>query len=322
MTFPLRYIAQLRLPGWEQERLSGSSALLIGVGGLGLPAALYLAAAGIGRLLLADPDVVAEENFHRQPLYTPEDLGTLKVERLATHLRKLRPDLSIETYPTWIDEANLPQIGREADIWIDGTDNLHSRLVIDAIAFTLQKPWVYGAVYQWEGQAAIFQGVRYRDFFGEAEGGPSCSEGGVLGAVPGLIGSLQAALATIFLSTPAAAPFNRLFRIDLRKGEMDTFAFGPSTLSLELSLEQASQLPEVTWIDLRDTLEPSLPFPTRRLPWYAWENWELPPTPVVLLCEAGNRSRQIAFALRKRTGRRDIYSLRGGASVVFRPNMG
>lgn len=312
-----RYLPQLLLPGWDQEALHNKSALVIGVGGLGTPAALYLAAMGIGKLFLADPDTIAEENLHRQPLYLPTQVGLLKVEALTTYLRVFRPDILIEPYPVWVDAAFLQTVGAQTDIWIDGTDNLQSRLLIDAQASALGKPWVYGAIFQWEGQAAIWQGLRYKDFFGEAESGPSCSEAGVLGGLPGIIGSLQATLAAQYLSDPASAPVNRLFTIDLRRGETHTFLLAPpAPLPLEIGLSQAQTLPQLLWIDLREAPEKPLPFPHQRWRWYQWDSWELPNQPIVFVCEAGQRSRQVAFLLRKKTGRTDLYSLRDGIQAL------
>lgn len=313
-----RYLPQVRLPGWDQEALPQKSALIIGVGGLGTPAALYLAAMGIGKLFLVDPDTIAEENLHRQPLYLPTQIGRLKVEALSAYLKAFRPDMVIETYPVWVDAPFLQTVGPQADIWIDGTDNLQSRLLIDAQASAIGKPWVYGAIFQWEGQAALWQGLRYKDFFGEAEGGPSCSEAGVLGGLPGIIGSLQATLAAQYLSDPTSAPVNRLFTIDLRRGETHTFLLAPSTsLPLEIALAQAYTLPQPLWIDLREEPKKPLPFPHQRWRWYQWDTWELPSQPIVFVCETGQRSRQVAFLLRKKTGRTNLYSLRGGTQALL-----
>ncbi|MCX7763984.1 MAG: HesA/MoeB/ThiF family protein [Bacteroidia bacterium] len=311
-----RYFAQGRLPGWSQQSLSEGTALIIGVGGLGLPAALYLAAMGIGRLILADPDTVAEENLHRQPLYTTESLGKLKVDVLAAHLRSLRPDLGIELHPVWADEEFLLTVGRAAHIWIDGTDNLQSRLAIDRAASALRKPWVYGAIFQAEGQVALLEGVSYTSLFGEGTEGPSCSEAGVIGALPGIIGSWQATLAAQYLAWADIVPKNRLFRIDLRRGEIHTFWLSASVErleALEISLEEVRLLQDPLWIDIREEASPPPPFAGERRAWYDWDKWSLPPKPIVILCEAGNRSRQIAYALRKLTGRKDIYSLRQGS---------
>ncbi len=308
-----RYEPQQRLPGWDQARLAKSTALIVGVGGLGSPAALYLTAMGIGKLILIDPDTVEESNLHRQPLYSPSELGQLKVEVLAQALQRLRPDLEVEKHPIWADQPFLERVGAAADIWIDGTDNLPSRLTLDEVAYRLGKPWVYGAIYQWEGQAALLHGMRYRDFFGDGAEGPACSEAGVLGGVPGIIGSLQASLAAMYLSSPEAAPTGRLFRIDLRSGEMSTFVLGlPTELPLEISFAQACQLEGSYWIVVGEAVPQTFPVPFEWRPWYGWEGWQLPESPLVLVCEAGNRSRQIAFALRKKTGRKDIYSLAGG----------
>ncbi|MCS7296793.1 MAG: HesA/MoeB/ThiF family protein [Bacteroidia bacterium] len=311
-----KYIVQSRLPGWDQRSLERGTALVIGVGGLGLPAALYLAAMGIGALILADPDTVAEENLHRQPLYTPHDIGRPKVEVLADHLSRLRPDIRLSLYPLWVEERFLREIGIEADIWIDGTDNLESRLCIDKMAQELRKPWVYGAIFQWEGQVGLLERASYQEIFGTGLEAPSCTEAGVIGALPGIIGSWQAALAAQYLADPWGVPRNRLFRVDLRRGESHTFWLPASPLpALDLTSAEVRCLPNPYWIDVREEATP-LPFPAEKKSPYIWEEWTLPAQPVIIICETGNRSRQIAYALRRRTGRGDIYSLRGGAALL------
>ena len=331
------YRAQRLLPLWDQERLQRASALVIGVGGLGTPAALYLSAMGIGRLILCDPDTIAPENLHRQPLYTPHHVGQLKVHVLSEYLQKLRPDLSIETHVCWADESFLQRVGATADIWIDGTDNLPSRLLIDEIAYQLKKPWVYGAIYQWEGQVVLWDGLRYRDYFGEGVGGPSCGEAGVLGAVPGIIGSWQAALAAMYLTIPHATPRHRLFRLSLLTGSAETLDLLPNnptesspasaseatsasspSFPLEISLEELGDAKAYHWIDVRVEPRPPLPFPHEHRPWYSYDRWTLPEArPIVLVCETGTRSRTIAYALRKKFHRQDIISLRGGANKLL-----
>lgn len=313
-----RYAAQHRLPGWKQTKLEEASVLIVGVGGLGQPAALYLAAMGVGRLLLIDPDRVEESNLHRQPLYTPAHLQQPKVEALAHHLRSLRPDLEVETYPLWAEEKLLLELGAATDIWIDGTDNIQSRLAISRAALRLGKPWVYGAVYQWEGQVALLKGIAYEELFGEVAEGPSCSQGGVLGSLPGVVGAWQASLAALYLQEPSTALRNRLFRIDLKQGTAEAFWVAqPSAAALEITATQALSYPHASWIDLREKNEPSLPIPSLRRKWHEWEQWQLPQGPVILVCEMGERSRFIAYALRHQTQRKDIYSLSGGAPALL-----
>ncbi len=331
------YRAQRILPLWDQGRLQSASALVIGVGGLGTPAALYLSAMGIGRMILCDPDTIAIENLHRQPLYTPHHVGQPKVQVLSEHLRKLRPDLSIETYQEWADETFLREVGVSTHIWIDGTDNLPSRLLIDEMAHRLKKPWVYGAIYQWEGQVVLWDGLRYRDYFGEGVEGPSCSEAGVLGAIPGIIGSWQAALAAMYLTIPHATPIHRLFRINLLTGQTQSLELLPHTptpvdtpthpqpltntspnLPLEMSIEELGDKNAYQWIDVRAEPHPPLPFPHAHRPWYGYDQWDLSEArPIVLVCETGTQSRTIAYALRKKLHRSDIVSLRGGARKLL-----
>jgi adenylyltransferase/sulfurtransferase len=291
---------------------------------------------GIGRLWLCDPDTIVIENLHRQPLYTPEVVGQPKVQVLAQKLQALRPDIVIHPYVRWADAAFLSQVGREADIWIDGTDNLMSRLVIDEVAHALQKPWVYGAIFQWEGQVVLWRELRYRDFFGEGTGGPSCREAGVLGAVPGIIGSWQAALAAMYLATPNLAPVHRLFRIDLLKADVQVLNFQPFHVSgpageapvrrpplsvhpdwpLEVPFQEALRI-HPHWIDIREAPLSLFPYSHEVRPWYGYDQWTgLPEKPIVLVCETGTQSRAVALALRKKLQRSDIMSLRGGVQSL------
>ncbi|MCS6895341.1 MAG: HesA/MoeB/ThiF family protein [Bacteroidia bacterium] len=317
-----RYLAQSRLPGWRQSAIRNATVLIVGVGGLGCPAALYLAAMGIGRLIIADPDTVAEENLHRQPLYPPTSIGRLKVDALSEYLLSFRPDLVIEKYPIWADSDFLQRVGKTASIWIDGTDNLQSRLAIDEAAYTLHKPWVYGAIFQWEGQVALLAEVSYKELFGESADSPPCSEAGVIGALPGIIGSWQAALAAQYLADPASFIKNLLYRIDLRTGKSEVFEILPRhnlpEIGMEIPAETALQMQSAVWIDIREERMSPLIVPSISYAWYKWDTWDLPSSPIVIVCEAGNRSRQIAYALRRKTGRSDIYSLRGGAATLPR----
>jgi adenylyltransferase/sulfurtransferase len=196
-----RYKRHLLLDGVGvegQEKLLASSVLLIGAGGLGSPAALYLAAAGIGRLGIVDFDRVDESNLQRQVLYDTSDVGAPKVEAAAARLRGLNPDVDVRMHPVRLEAANAREIIAEYDVVLDGTDTFPSRYLASDVCVWLAKPLVYGSVMRFEGQVGVFDartGPCYRCLFPEPpppELAPNCAEAGVLGVLPGVIGLLQA----------------------------------------------------------------------------------------------------------------------------------
>lgn len=197
----VRHARHIALPevGVEgQRRLQASSVLIIGAGGLGSPAALYLAAAGVGRIGLVDNDAVELSNLQRQILHSTNDVGTLKVNSAKATLGALDPSVEVITYPTRLNPANAMSIMDGWDLVLDGTDNLPTRYLVDDACSLLNLPWVYGSVFRFEGQVSLFNhdgGPCYRDLFPEpppAEAVPSCSDAGVFGVLPGMVGVLQA----------------------------------------------------------------------------------------------------------------------------------
>lgn len=197
-----RHARHLLLPevGVEgQQRLTNSSVLIVGAGGLGSPVALYLAAAGVGRIGLVDDDLVEISNLQRQVLHTTSDVGRRKVDSAKDTLHALDPNLELEVHAARLTPQNaMDLLSRGWDVVIDGTDNLPTRYLIDDACFLLNIPWVYGSIYRFEGQVSVFghdNGPVYRDLFPEAppsQAVPSCAEAGVLGVLPGLVGTLQA----------------------------------------------------------------------------------------------------------------------------------
>lgn len=197
----VRHARHIALPevGLEgQRRLQASSVLIIGAGGLGSPAALYLAVAGVGRIGLVDNDAVELSNLQRQILHSTNDVGTPKVASAKATLGALDPSVEVVTYPTRLNPANAMSIMDGWDLVLDGTDNLPTRYLVDDVCSLLNLPWVYGSVFRFEGQVSLFNhdgGPSYRDLFPEpppAEAVPSCSDAGVFGVLPGMVGVLQA----------------------------------------------------------------------------------------------------------------------------------
>lgn len=196
-----RYSRHLVLPEVAldgQKKLKAASVLIIGTGGLGSPLALYLAAAGIGRIGLVDFDVVDESNLQRQIIHKNASVGRPKVDSARQTLAEINPNVQVETYNTPFTSDNALEIAGEYDILIDGTDNFPTRYLVNDVSVLLGKPNVYGSVFRFEGQASVFwaeKGPCYRCLYPEPPPPglvPSCAEGGVLGILPGIIGLIQA----------------------------------------------------------------------------------------------------------------------------------
>jgi adenylyltransferase/sulfurtransferase len=198
----LRYSRHLILPNVElagQRRLKAARVLVVGAGGLGSPVALYLAAAGVGTLGLVDFDVVDITNLHRQILHGTKDVGRPKLDSARDRIGDTNPHVHVETYETRLTSANALEILRDYDFVVDGTDNFATRYLTNDACVLLGKPNVYGSIFRFEGQASVFStpdGPCYRCLIPEPPPPgmvPSCAEGGVLGVLPGMIGTIQAA---------------------------------------------------------------------------------------------------------------------------------
>ncbi len=197
----LRYSRHLLIPevGLSgQKKIKAASVLVIGTGGLGSPVALYLAAAGVGRIGLVDYDRVDSSNLQRQVIHGTSQLGELKVDSARQRMLDINPDIQVDVYNEPFTSANAMQIAKDYDILIDGTDNFPTRYLSNDVSVLLGKPNVYGSIYRFDGQVSVFdarEGPCYRCLFPEPPPPglvPSCAEGGVLGVLPGTIGTLQA----------------------------------------------------------------------------------------------------------------------------------
>lgn len=197
-----RYARHLVIPevgAQGQERLRRSSVVVVGAGGLGSPALQYLAAAGVGTIGIVDDDVVSESNLQRQVIHRTDQVGRPKVETAAEFLRGLNPDVHVRAVRSRLTPQNALDLLRPFDIILDGSDNFPTRYLVNDAAGLLKKPVVYGSVYRFEGQAAVFDAQRgpcYRCLYAAPpppEMAPDCGDAGVLGVLPGLVGTIQAA---------------------------------------------------------------------------------------------------------------------------------
>ncbi|MBM2845756.1 MAG: UBA/THIF-type binding fold [Bacteroidetes bacterium] len=181
-----------------QKKLKAASALLIGAGGLGSPAALYLAAAGVGRIGVVDSDVIDESNLQRQIIHSTGDIGRPKIESAKERIAGVNPHVQVETHHMQLTSDNALDVIRDYDVVVDGTDNFPTRYLVNDVCVLLKKPNVYGSIFRFEGQASVFyaeKGPCYRCLYSEPPPPglvPSCAEGGVLGVLPGIVGTIQA----------------------------------------------------------------------------------------------------------------------------------
>jgi adenylyltransferase/sulfurtransferase len=348
----LRYRRHLALPEvgvTGQTRLRASSAVVVGAGGLGSPAALYLAAAGVGRLGLVDFDDVDVTNLQRQILYGTSDVGQPKLDAARRRLEDANPHVRVETHATRLAPENAKDILGAYDVVVDGTDNFPTRYLVNDAAVLLAKPYVYGSIFRFEGQVSVFwpgRGPCYRCLFPEpplAGEVPSCAEGGVLGVLPGVVGSLQAAEAIKLLLGRGTPLVGRLLVVDVLAGRFRELelrrdprcpACGDSPSITDLAAGGAACEPPATEIDppsLRARLDRGeavrlLDVRTAeeraicRLPGAAWipmselaaRAGELDPaSELVVYCHRGARSAMAAGWLRGR-GFARVLNLVGG----------
>ena len=357
-----RYQRQIILPDVGeagQRKLLQAKVLVVGAGGLGCPVLQYLAAAGVGTIGIVDDDTVALSNLHRQVLYDTADIGLPKAERAALKLHRLNPDVQLHTYTMRLTNQNALELIEAYDIIVDGTDNFASRYLINDACVLLGKPLVYGAVSKFEGQVAVFNSIaadggrtaNYRDLFpvppamGEVL---NCAESGVLGVLPGLIGTMQAA-EVLKLITGLGQPLlnclltynaltNQLFQIAITPSEAtadlipkDAAAFLSMDYDWACAAQNAVEInsdefealvhdPSVIIIDVREQGE--VPFITtfKHLKLPLSELQQAVPVieceTIITFCQSGKRSQQASTILLHTFGTsKKIYSLKGGISA-------
>ncbi len=218
----LRYSRHLVLPGLGlagQQKLKAARVLIVGAGGLGYPAALYLAAAGVGTIVLVDADRVDATNLQRQIIHRSEDVGLPKVESARRRLGELNPNVRVEVIDERLTSANARAVIRSVDVVLDGSDNFPTRYLVNDACVLEGKPLVYGSIFRFEGQVSLFapEGPCYRCLFSDPPPAglvPNCAEGGVVGALPGIIGSLQALEAIKWIIGAGESLVGRLLLFD------------------------------------------------------------------------------------------------------------
>ncbi|WP_243349766.1 HesA/MoeB/ThiF family protein [Parabacteroides sp. FAFU027] len=225
-----RYSRHLLLPEIGeagQRKLHGASVLVIGCGGLGCPALQYLTAVGVGRIGIVDADVVSVSNLQRQILFGTKDVGRYKVEVAKEKLSDLNPNITFDVYPEMLTMDNAEDIISRYDLVLDCCDNFPTRFLIGDVTARLQKPLVFGSIYQFEGQVSVFnyqQGPSYRDLFPEApDGVRPASDVGVLGVLPGVVGAIQATEVVKIITGAGEVLSGKLLMYDALKMNLQVF---------------------------------------------------------------------------------------------------
>ncbi|UXP31225.1 molybdopterin-synthase adenylyltransferase MoeB [Reichenbachiella agarivorans] len=352
-----RYSRHLIIPEFNiegQRKLKEAKVLVIGSGGLGSPVLLYLAAAGVGHLGIVDFDVVDDSNLQRQVLFTVEDVGRPKAEVAKERLQKLNPYIEFTVHDTALTSENALDIIKDYDVIADGTDNFATRYLVNDACVILDKVNVYASIFRFEGQVSVFnypdqdgvRGPHYRDLFPSPPPPgmvPSCSEGGVMGVLPGMIGTMQAN-EVIKVITGIGKPLSgRLFLFDTLAFETRTMKIrkNPNTAPVTALIDyeffcgsghedQPEAVAEITAQELKEWMDNERQFQLIdvREP-YEYEianiGGELIPQgqieaqldqirqdkPVVLYCRSGNRSADVLRSL-KTKGFDNLYNLKGG----------
>ena len=353
----IRYSRHLAMPEFDirsQQKLKSAKVLVVGAGGLGAPLLLYLAAAGVGTLGIVDFDTVDASNLQRQILYGVSDIGKSKVACARARLLELNPHIKVNTYPIALTSDNALDILRNYDIVADGTDNFPTRYLVNDACVLLGKINVFASIFRFEGQVAIFnaplengeRSPNYRDIFPAPPPPglvPNCAEGGVLGVLPGIIGSLQANEIIKWITGIGKPLVGELLLLDVAKFKSRTLKIPskPNTTITQLidyeefcaptshqpksAIHQLSPAQLQEWmesgkdfqlIDIREPYEFEIVhldatlLPREKL--LAQPQIINPDVPTVLYCRSGVRSRQVIEQLQQTEGLNNLYNLEGG----------
>ena len=359
-----RYSRHVIIPEFNidgQKKLKAARVLVIGTGGLGSPLLLYLAAAGVGHLGIVDFDVVDDSNLQRQVLYSVKDVGRPKVEAAKERILSLNPHVEVKVYNTHLNSSNALELFKDYDLVADGTDNFPTRYLVNDACVLKGIPNVYASIYRFDGQVSVFNytdengktGPNYRDLYPEPPPPglvPSCAEGGVLGVLPGIIGSLQANEVIKVITGIGEPLVGRLYTFDALSFTSRTFKIGKDksnpltgenpTLTKLIDYQQfcgilpekeESKINEISVQELKDWMESGKDFQlidVREPHEYEIVNLsaELIPLntvvqnkdkfvhnkPVVVHCKSGARSAKAIKALQESGGHENLINLKGG----------
>jgi molybdopterin/thiamine biosynthesis adenylyltransferase/rhodanese-related sulfurtransferase len=263
----LRYSCQIALPGFSEATqllLQNASVLVVGAGGLGCPAAQYLAAAGVGTLGIADFDVVCISNLHRQILFTPADAGKKKAVIACERLQQQNPGIQLIPHDLYVTSQNVMELIGHYDILVDGTDNFDTRYLLNDAAVLAGKPVVYGAIYQFEGQVAVWNvpnghGAKtpnYRDLFPNVDATqiPNCADGGVIPTLAGIIGCMQANEVIKYITKTGELLAGKVLVFDAQTMQSRTFKIGEVSQINISRLTETVVVPTITAIELKKEL--------------------------------------------------------------------
>ncbi len=350
----LRYSRHFNLPEFGTEgqiKLKQSKVLVVGAGGLGAPVLLYLAAAGVGEIGIVDDDVVEASNLQRQVMYNTEDIGKSKAEQSAARIAQLNPNVQLTVYRTRLVKENIMEMVAPYDLVVDGTDNFPTRYLTNDACVLLKKPYIYGSIFRFEGQVSVFNqtnggeiGPNYRDIFPEAPPAsavPNCAEGGVLGVLPGIIGSMQASEAIKVLTGIGSSLSGKLFIFDalsfsthtikIKKTGIAIEALGDYEENCDITINETNTMKEVTVQELKALMDEGTDFQlidVREQHEFDLANiaGELIPMgdieqnidkiskdkQVVVHCRSGARSGNVINYLNQKHGFDNLYNLKGG----------
>jgi molybdopterin/thiamine biosynthesis adenylyltransferase/rhodanese-related sulfurtransferase len=343
-----RYSCQMALPGFgeaAQALLQKARVLVVGMGGLGCPAAQYLAAAGVGHLGIADFDKVSASNLHRQVLYTPADAGSKKVLVAAERLQAQNPGIKLTAHEVKITSDNVMQLIKGYDIIVDCTDNFEIRYLLNDAGVIAQKPIVYGAIYQFEGQVAVWDvkntygayTPNYRDLFPQVNAAqiPDCAEGGVIPTLAGIIGCMQANEVIKYVTKTGELLAGKLLVFDAQTMQSRIIKMGNITKTNITALTATSDIPTMSVNDVKKGLEENtlelvdvrtdeerdeidiggVLIETDELE----DNWDYlsNKTVKVLYCSSGKRSGEAVKLIKQKFPDAKVYSLEGGLRAWF-----
>ena len=350
----LRYKRHLQLPGFDEKAqiaLKKSSVLLVGAGGLGCPILLYLASAGMGKIGVVDFDTIDMENLHRQVLFDESDVGKYKAIVAGDKIKKLHPFIHVEVINTAIDYDNVKAILADYDVIVDGSDNFATRYLLNDACVIMDKPYIYGAVFQFEGQVSSFNVLmnkkrtcNYRNIYPHPpEAGiiPSCAEGGVLGVLPGIIGCVQALEVIKLLTGLGELIVNSTWIFDALSMEShriyitDPIPFEiseiipiqnyciPSVMNeIECNEYWEENLKKFQLIDVRTEEERNImhiggihiPLTKMKEDYHKINHNK---KEILFYCQSGKRSKQAAQIFQQLTeGKKKAYSLKGGLEAI------